>query len=122
MIRAKTAEPIELAFKVWTRVGPMNHVLHGGATWRIRLNDACSAADVATITVAVCHYSTISYACRGRRCPVWELVLRSPSSSLPFLVLAVSSTPPPLSALSVAETTHATQLQLFTRRSSCRVK
>jgi len=27
---AKTAEPIEMPFAVWTRVGPRNHVLGGG--------------------------------------------------------------------------------------------
>jgi len=26
---AKTAEPIEMPFGLWTRVGPMNHVLDG---------------------------------------------------------------------------------------------
>jgi len=38
---AKTAEPIEMAFGIWTRVGPRKHVLGGlytGATWRIPLN------------------------------------------------------------------------------------
>jgi len=27
--RAKTAEPVEMLFGSWTRVGPRNHVLHG---------------------------------------------------------------------------------------------
>ena len=27
---AKTAEPIEMPFRLWTRVGPRNHVLDGG--------------------------------------------------------------------------------------------
>jgi len=27
--RAKAAEPIEMPFGTWTRVGPMNHALHG---------------------------------------------------------------------------------------------
>jgi len=43
----KTAEPIEMPFGLWTRMGPRKHVLHGvaiGATWRIRLNRACAAA------------------------------------------------------------------------------
>jgi len=31
---AKTAELIEMPFGLWTRVGPMNHVLHRGAHWR----------------------------------------------------------------------------------------
>jgi len=38
---AKTAEPIEMPFGLWTRMGPWKRVLHGvhtSATWRIRLN------------------------------------------------------------------------------------
>ena len=38
---AKTAEPTEMPFGGWTRVGPGNYaldVVHIGATWRIRLN------------------------------------------------------------------------------------
>ena len=38
---AKTAEPIEMPFGTWTRVGPRKHVLDGvhiGATRGIRLN------------------------------------------------------------------------------------
>ena len=31
---AKTAEPIEMPFGVWTRVGARKHVLDGGAHWR----------------------------------------------------------------------------------------
>jgi len=31
---AKTAEPIEMPFGLWTRVGPREHVLHAGAHWR----------------------------------------------------------------------------------------
>ena len=27
---AKTAEPIEMSFELWTRVGTRNHVLNGG--------------------------------------------------------------------------------------------
>jgi len=46
---AKTAEPIEMHFGLWTLVGSGKHVLHGGtlhisATWRIRLNRPRSAA------------------------------------------------------------------------------
>jgi len=26
----KTAEPIEMPFRLWARMGPRNHVLHGG--------------------------------------------------------------------------------------------
>jgi len=38
--RAKTAEPIEMPFVLWTRVGPRNI----GTTWRIRPNLPCAAA------------------------------------------------------------------------------
>ena len=31
---AKTAEPIEMPFAAWTRVGPGKHVLDGGTHWR----------------------------------------------------------------------------------------
>ena len=31
---AKVAQPIEMPFGVWTRVGPRKHVLGGGAQWR----------------------------------------------------------------------------------------
>jgi len=43
----KTAEPIEMPFGMWTRVGAKKHVLdgvHSGATWRIRLNRPCVVA------------------------------------------------------------------------------
>jgi len=43
----KKAEPVEMPFGVWTRVGPRKHVLDGvhiGATWRLRLNRRCVAA------------------------------------------------------------------------------
>jgi len=30
---AKTAEPIEMPFGMWTRVGPMKHILDGGCTF-----------------------------------------------------------------------------------------
>jgi len=31
---AKTAEPIEMPFRLWTRVGPTKHVLDWGIHWR----------------------------------------------------------------------------------------
>jgi len=31
---AKTAEPIEMPFGIWTRVDPRKHELGGGAHWR----------------------------------------------------------------------------------------
>jgi len=31
---AKKAEPIEMVFGLWTRVGQRKHELHGGAHWR----------------------------------------------------------------------------------------
>jgi len=42
----KTAEPIEMSFGMWIRVGARKHVLDGvriGATWRIRLNHPYAA-------------------------------------------------------------------------------
>ena len=33
---AKTAEPIEMPFGMWTRIGPRNHVLDGSPDPRIR--------------------------------------------------------------------------------------
>jgi len=44
---AKTAEPIEMLFGVWTPLGPRKDVVYGvhiGATWRIRLNRPCTVA------------------------------------------------------------------------------
>ena len=44
---AKTAEPIEMPFELWTWVRRRKHVLHGGhidTTWWIRLNRPCAAA------------------------------------------------------------------------------
>jgi len=41
---AKTAEPIEMSFGMWTRVDPRNHALGQGAIWRIRLNRTRAAA------------------------------------------------------------------------------
>jgi len=45
---AKTAEPIEMPFGLWTLVGPRKHALYGvhtGATWRIPLiRRPCAAA------------------------------------------------------------------------------
>ena len=43
---AKTAEPINMPFGMWTRVDQRNHVLDGGAHWQIRLNHTCGG-DVA---------------------------------------------------------------------------
>ena len=43
----KMAEPIEMPFGNWTRVGQRKQVLggvHTGATWRIPLNRPCAAA------------------------------------------------------------------------------
>ena len=33
-LSAKTAEPIEMPFGMWTQVGPRKHALVGGAHWR----------------------------------------------------------------------------------------
>jgi len=40
---AKTAEPIDMLFGMWTRKHVLDGV-HTGATWRIRLNRPCAAA------------------------------------------------------------------------------
>jgi len=42
----KTAEPIEMPFVLWNRVGPRNHVSNGmriGVIWRIRMNRSSAA-------------------------------------------------------------------------------
>jgi len=48
VICAKTAEPIEMLFGLWTRMDRRKHVLHTwkhiGSTWRIQLNRPCVAA------------------------------------------------------------------------------
>ena len=56
----KTVEPIEMPFDGHTRVA---HAYRRNATWRIRLNEWCSAAmpSVATITVAACHLHAAKY-------------------------------------------------------------
>jgi len=44
---AKTADPINLLFGLWTRTGPRKHAFDGvhiGANWQIRLNHPCAAA------------------------------------------------------------------------------
>jgi len=41
---AEMAEPIKMQFSMLSRVFPGNHVLHGGATWQIRLNCPCGLA------------------------------------------------------------------------------
>jgi len=60
----KMAEPINMLFRLWTRVGPRKHVLggvHTGATWRISLNRPCVAAmrHVYQITLTTCFLSLI---------------------------------------------------------------
>jgi len=44
VICAKTAEPIEMPFGLWTRLGRRKHGGQIGATWRKRLNRSCAAA------------------------------------------------------------------------------
>jgi len=51
--RPKMAEPIEMPFGLWTRMGQRKHVLggvHAGATWRIPLNCPCATE----ITLSTC--------------------------------------------------------------------
>ena len=58
MSRAKMVEPVDMPLGTQFHVGPNNPVLYGRhATWRIRLNDPCSAAvqAVDTVTVAACY-------------------------------------------------------------------
>jgi len=41
---AKTVKAVEIAFRIWTLVGPWQHILdrvHIGATWQTRLNRPC---------------------------------------------------------------------------------
>jgi len=35
---AKTAEPIDMPFRMWTRLSPRKHVFDGGAHWRHVVN------------------------------------------------------------------------------------
>jgi len=52
---AKTAEPIEVPFGIWSQVGPRKHALRGvyiGATWRIPLNRLSAGVSVC---LSVCH-------------------------------------------------------------------
>jgi len=60
---AKTAEPNEMLFRLWTLVGPRNHVLDVGAHWR-HLADTtktnateplvCGDAALCQITLTTC--------------------------------------------------------------------
>jgi len=43
ILRYAMAEPIEMPFGLWTPISLGKHVLHGGATGRIRLNRPCAA-------------------------------------------------------------------------------
>ena len=56
---AKTTEPIEVLFGMWTPVGPENHVLNGGAHWRHLANttepSVCGGdAALCQITLTTC--------------------------------------------------------------------
>jgi len=57
---SKTAEPIEMLFGMWTRVGPRKHVLDVGAHWRHPMNtielNSCAAAmqPFCEITLTTC--------------------------------------------------------------------
>ena len=61
MSPAKTAQPIEMPFGMWTRVGPKEALLDGGAHWRNLANTigpSVCGGDVALcqITVIACCY------------------------------------------------------------------
>ena len=67
---AKTAEPIEMPFGIWTRVGPVKHALCGvhSAHWRNLTNtieqSMCGGSSACCqITLITCYY----YCCH--RCP-----------------------------------------------------
>jgi len=62
---AKTAEPIEMSFGIWTHVGARKHVLHGAAHWLNLANTSklsmCGGdAALCQITLTTCYYSTAS--------------------------------------------------------------
>ena len=64
--RAKTAEPIEMSFGTWTRVGPSEHVLDGGAHWRNLANTTepsmcCGDAALRQITLTTRLYKNYQY-------------------------------------------------------------
>jgi len=44
--RAKTAEPIEMSFGLWTRVGPRNHVLIWGSRYPMRMDNSEEEGEV----------------------------------------------------------------------------
>ena len=55
---AKTAEPFELSFGTWTRVGSWNHVLDNGAHWRYLANTiepSVAMGPFCQITLITCH-------------------------------------------------------------------
>jgi len=65
---AKTAEPIEIPFGLWTLVDTRKHVLHGvhiGATWRRQLNRPCAAAmqPFCQSTLTTCYYNNNQRQC-----------------------------------------------------------
>jgi len=60
---SKTAEPIELPFGLWTRVGQRKYALvavHTGTTWRTSLNRRCAATmrPFCHITLTTCYELT----------------------------------------------------------------
>jgi len=59
---AKMVEPLEISFRLWTRVGAKKHVLggvHSGATWRIPLNGTYAAIYKQIVNIKSHKYITI---------------------------------------------------------------
>jgi len=56
---AKTAEPIDMPFWVWTRVGPGNHVLDGDAYWRNLVNT--TEPSMCGSDVTICQVTSNTY-------------------------------------------------------------
>ena len=64
---AKTAEPIEMLFGLWFRVGPKKHVLggvHSGPIWRIPLNRRRAAAMRPSCQITKLNVTYLSPACQ----------------------------------------------------------
>ena len=69
---AKMAEPIEMPFVLWTRVGPRQHLLggvHSGATWRKTLNRPYAPVmrRFCPITLTTCCHRVLNLQLRQRR-------------------------------------------------------
>ena len=65
------AELIDMLFRLWTRMGPSKHVLHGGAHWRNLVNttepSACGGGDAALRQIALITCRTTATTSNGVR-------------------------------------------------------